>query len=190
MHGHVGMGIERGCSVIFTSCVMHYHSPPKFCGRLWLSGNSMCYDWVKQRRGHEEDSRTSVYILYSRFLQSLWGPWTLQKMQEISGQNPKLSINKLWSWQTVLRQPVQRFPSPGLLYGDFSVLSSITSLPEFFLVILYSFVWSTVNKCVSAARKASWFLDLTEKELKVESFLCEGTVIMFYYPCRDGEKFL
>lgn len=25
-HGHVGMGIERGCSVIFTSCAIHYHS--------------------------------------------------------------------------------------------------------------------------------------------------------------------
>lgn len=27
MHGHVGMGIERGSSVIFTSSVIHYHSP-------------------------------------------------------------------------------------------------------------------------------------------------------------------
>lgn len=74
--------------------------------------------------------------------------------------------------------------------GDFSILSSITSLPEFFHVFLHLFVWSTVYKWISAARKTSWFLGLTEKEVKVESSLCEGTVTTFCHPCRDGEKFL
>lgn len=163
----------------------------KFCERLWLLSNIRYYDWAKQRRaGEGEDTRTSVCISYSGFLQSSWGPWALQKIRKISGQNPKLSIKMSWSWQTVVRQPGLRFPTPGPLSGDFNVRSSITSLPEFFLVILHPFVWSTVNKYVSAARKASWFFDLTKKELKVESFLCEGMVIMFYYPCRDGKKFL
>lgn len=163
----------------------------KFCARLWLLSNIMWYVLAKQRKaGEGEDTRTSVCTLYSGFLQSSQGPRVLQKMHKTWGQNPKLSIKMSWSWQTVVRHPVRRFLTSGPLSGDFGVLFSITSLPAFFLVILHPFVWSTLNKCVSAARKASWFSDLTGKELKVESFLCERTVIMFYYPCRDGEKFL
>lgn len=126
----------------------------KFCERLWLLRNITYYDWAKQRRaGERGDTRTSVCVSYSGFLHSSHHPWALQKVHKNSWQNPKLSIKVSSSWQVVVKQPVQRFPAPGTLSGDFIVLSRITNLPDFFHFILHPFVWSTVNRFVSAARK-------------------------------------